>query len=176
MLWESAAERRLLAHNRLCATPRCGLHTTALCVCVCVCVCGCRRWIWDTTLEFLRAEGYRQDNISPQEVTDLLKDAMNAHQWPHNPRAQMCRMYIIGKGKSLKLGTWMWHPIAAYPQPQIDKHYLRTAARAFSIFWKTLVHEMPAAFQVIRVNDAAPWYRALDEIGINATCELDCKD
>ena len=96
----------------------------------------CRQWFWDTTRGFLRAEGYRQDGLSPQEVTDLLKQAMDVHKWPHNPRAQMCGIYIIGKGKSLKLGTWMWRPIAAYPQSQVDKQYLRTTARAFSIFGK----------------------------------------
>ena len=93
---------------------------------------------WGTTLEFLRAQAYRQDDVSPQEVTDFQKQAMDAHKWPHTPRTQMCRMYIIGKGENLKLRTWMWCPIAAHPQPQVDKQYLCTAARAFSIFFENI--------------------------------------
>ena len=34
--------------------------------------------------------------------------------------SRKCWMYIIGKGKSLAQGTCMWHPIAAYPEPQIE--------------------------------------------------------
>ena len=65
----------------------------------------CCQWIWDTTLEFLGAEGYRQDDTTSNKVAELLKEVMEAHKWPHNPKAQMFHLYIIGKGKSLSLGS-----------------------------------------------------------------------
>ena len=93
---------------------------------------GFCRWIWDATLEFLRAQGYWQDDTTHDKFAELLKEVMDAHKWPHNPEAQMCRLYI--KGKSLTVGSWMWRPIAAYPQPQIDHMHLRMHSLHFSAF------------------------------------------
>ena len=54
--------------------------------------------------------------------------------------------------------------------------FLRTAAHSFTAFLQLLTNEILGAFQVIRVNDAAPWYHVLCLIGVTAVCELDCKD
>ena len=65
----------------------------------------------------------------------------------------VCRLYLIGKAKSITKGRWLWRPIAFNPQPVVSKQLLRTAAPAFSQFLRNLITEIPMAFQVLRVQD-----------------------
>ena len=55
----------------------------------------------------------------------------------------------LGKAKSLLKGTILWRPIAAIVQPQIQRFYLRNAARAFTLFLRLLVEEITASFLVL---------------------------
>ena len=39
-----------------------------------------------------------------------------------------------------------------------------------------ILREMPMGFQVLHVNDVAPWYRWLDGLGLTCICELNYKE
>ena len=135
------------------------------------------QWLWDTrSTWFGRGTCLMLMLASPDAVQSLLDEALAENNWPKNPRAQICRLYIIGKGKHLAQGQWLWRTIAAYPHPQIDKQYLRTAARAYSLFLQYLIDEIPCSFQILHVNGAAQWYSTMNRYGITDTYELDCKD
>ena len=69
----------------------------------------------------------------------------------------------------------MWGPIAAYPEPQIRKRDLRTAARAYTCFSKHLISEIPNIFEVLRVNDVAAWLEWVNRQNMTCITELDCK-
>ena len=96
--------------------------------------------------------------------------------WNANPRARLCVLYIIGKAKSLIKGHWLWRPIVVYPEPQIRKRGLRTAARVFTCFLKHLVQEIPNSFQVPRVNDVAALVQWANQENMCCIVELDCKE
>ena len=106
------------------------------------------------------------------ETAALIKE----HGWNTNARARLCVLYIIGKAKSLQKERWLWRPIAAYPEPQIRKCDLRTAARACTYFLKHLISEIPNSFQVLCVNDVAAWLEWVNRQNMMCITELDCKE
>ena len=115
----------------------------------------CKHWLWKQTEQFLVKEQYSSCTETPDKVREATAALISERGWNANPRARMCVLYIIGNAKSLLKGQWLWRPIAAYPEPQIRKLDLRTAARAFTCFLKHLIQEVPNSFQVMRVNDVA---------------------
>ena len=59
-------------------------------------------------------------------------------------------------------------------QPFILRHWLRLAARAFTLFLKTLVSELPACFLHLRITDLAEWVSALPSWKCQVIGEADC--
>ena len=110
----------------------------------------CRAWVWDTGRHFLETEGYSETAHTDAQVTELMKDVVSGKEWPANSRAQICRLYLTGKAKSLSKGRW--RPIAANPQLVVVKQTLWIAARAFTEFLRNLIDEIPLTFQAMRVQ------------------------
>ena len=136
----------------------------------------CKHWLWKQTEQFLVKEQYSTCAETPDAVRQATAALICERGWNANPRARMCVLYIIGKAKSLLKGQWLWRPIAAYPEPQIRKLDLRTAARAFTCFLKHLIQEVPNSFQVLRVNDVASWVTWAGKQRLTHITELDCKE
>ena len=75
---------------------------------------------------------------SPDVFQSLMDEALIEITWPKDPRAQICRLHIIRKGKSLAQGKWLWRPIAVYPRlPLISNIYAQPLGhiRLFSSTW-----------------------------------------
>ena len=136
----------------------------ALCVCVCVrvCVCVCVVWVFFTSCVCVCVCA-RAISADLQTCTDLMAAVAADKGWMMN--THICRLYLIGKAKGLLKGKWLWSPTAAHPQPLIDKHMRRTAARAFTIFLGCRIEEIPMSFQVLRIQEVARWYAWIDELG-----------
>ena len=111
----------------------------------------CKAWVWDTVCDFSLTEGYQETSATDAEVQAFMKAIGLGNDWPSNNRAQVCRMYLIGKAKSLTKERWLWRPISANPPPVVSQQVLRTAARTFIAFLRCLISEIPMAFQVMRV-------------------------
>ena len=56
------------------------------------------------------------------------------NRWLVNDKAELCRLYLIGKAKSLGKQPWLWQPIVANPKPVLRKQKLKIAAKAFATF------------------------------------------
>ena len=136
----------------------------------------CRHWLWKTTEEFLRKENYIPSDATPEQVTSEIAKLVSSKGWNTNSKARMCALYIIGKAKSLIKLQWLWRPIAAYPEPQIRKRDLRTAARAYTCFLGHLIREIPNSFQVLRIHEVADWVAWANRKGLHCVAELDCKE
>ena len=93
-----------------------------------------------------------------------------------NSKAKLCRLYLIGKAKSLLKGKWLWRLIAVNPEAVLHKTQLTTAAKAFTTFLCLPISEVPMSFQVLRVQDVAQWYRWIDSMHLTTLTELDCKE
>ena len=83
-------------------------------------------------------------------------------------------LYLLGKAKSLIKQCILWRPIAAVVEPQIQRFFLHTAARAFTLLLKLLVQEITASFLVLRINDLQPRIHGLPEWGSSVVGECDC--
>ena len=68
----------------------------------------------------------------------------------------------------------MWRPIAAVVQPFILRHWLRLAARAFTLFLRALLSKLPASFLHLRITNLAQWVSALPSWSCQAIGEADC--
>ena len=102
----------------------------------------CAPWVWDNVDRFLTSENYTPLPLSSSNaVKGNLSSAIQAHHWPLNKNASIPLLYILAKAKSLSKQMIVWRPIAAVVQPFILRHWLRLAARAFTLFLKTLVSE-----------------------------------
>ena len=60
-------------------------------------------------------------------------------------------------------GTALWRPIVAVIEPQIQCFYLRTAARAFTVFLRLLTREICASFLVLKITELQPWIHGLSD-------------
>ena len=74
-----------------------------------------------------------------------------------NKNASIPLLYILAKAKSLTKQLIVWRPIAAAGQPFILRHWLRPAARAFTL---TLVSELATCFLHLCVTNLAEWVSA----------------
>ena len=136
----------------------------------------CKWWLWGVVEEFLRTEGYIPVQADADTVRQEVADLISEKGWGLNHKGRMCILYVIAKAKSLRKGTMLWRPIAAYPEPLLPKKRLRLAARAMTRFLKYIIDEIPNSFQCLRVNDVAQWLRFIDTLGLTTVTELDCKE
>ena len=96
---------------------------------------------------------------------------------PLNKKAKQCKLYIIAKAKSLWAGKgWQWRPIAASPQPIVQKSKPRVAARAFTRLLKYLVQEVAMSFLTLSVTELSSWYHWCANNGFTAIVEFDGKE
>ena len=156
--WNLGPDRtRTPMHNTTAACLQTAARTRdKMCVCVCV--------------------GYKPVQDTAAECQRLMSSIAENQGWSVNSKAELCKLYLLGKAKSLLKGKWLWRPIAANPKPVLHKVQLKTAARAFTTFLRMLIVEFPMSFQVLRVTDVAQWYRWIDSMGLTTPVELDCKE
>ena len=136
----------------------------------------CKWWLWGVVEEFLRTEGYIQVKQDPASVHSAIASLVSEFWWGVNSKGKMCVLYVIAKATSLLKGTWLWRPIAAYPEPVIRKRRLRLAARALTHFLQYIIEEIPNSFQFLRINDFAAWVWITESLGLTALAEFDCKE
>ena len=136
----------------------------------------CKTWAWDVVHEFLHKEGYKAVQHTAAECHRLMSSIAVHQGWSVDSKAELCRLYLLGKAKSLLKGKWLWRPIAANPKPVLHKTQLTTTARALMTCLRMLIAEIPMSFQVLRVTDLAQWYRWIDSMGLTTLVELDCKE
>ena len=135
----------------------------------------CRQWVWDQTIAFLEKEKYSAQSLdNTDQILSSLHRIIRQNKWPANPSHCVPLLYLLGKAKSLLKGTILWRPIAAIVQPQIQRFYLRNAARAFTLFLRLLVEEITASFLVLRICDLQPWVHGLSDWGCTLIAECDC--
>ena len=137
----------------------CVFKPVHVCVCVCVCVCG-------------QTGSRNSTRLCPQSEPDGSRVG-----WARSKQAKLCRLYIIGKAKSLWAGKgWLWRPIAASPAPIVNPSQLRVAARAFTRFLKYLTVELPFSILRLSVTNLAAWFYWAGGQGLHTITELDCKE
>ena len=137
----------------------------------------CNRWIWECTEQFLIDGGYLIDSRSPTQYMRDVSDIVEKLGWSVSKRAKLCRLYIIAKAKSLWAGKgWLWRPIAASPQPIVQRSRLRIATGAFTCFLNNLVREIPMSFLRLSITKMSAWFHWCAENGFTAIAELDCKE
>ena len=54
-------------------------------------------------------------------MRELMRQIVDDKGWMHNVEAQVYRLYLIGKAKSLAKGRWMWRPTVANLQAIVAK-------------------------------------------------------
>ena len=89
--------------------------------------------------------------------------AMHKNKWPMNPSRCLLLLYLSGKAKSILKCRILWRPIAAVVEPQVQRFYLRTAARAFTLLLRILTEEIKALFLVLNIIGLQPWIYGLPE-------------
>ena len=135
----------------------------------------CRQWVWDETHRFLEGEGYESQDIhTAPGIMKALHRIIQQNKWPVNTSRTLPLLYLLGKAKSLIKQTILWRPIAAVVEPQMQRFFLRTAARAFTLLLKLLVQEITASFLVLRITDLQPWVHGLPDWGCTVIGECDC--
>ena len=137
----------------------------------------CRLWVWDQTASFLTQGGYQNVPGSTKDSVTTVSRLVQELGWSQNKQARLCRLYIIGKAKSLWAGKgWLWRPIAASPSPIVLRAQLRAAARAFTRFLAYLISEILAAFLRLAVTDLASWFAWCTTQNLTTLTELGCKE
>ena len=135
----------------------------------------CHQWVWDSTIEFLSNEGYTHQPLThAQRIHKALKHIVRKNGWPANPSSVLPLLYLIGKAKSLVKCSILWRPIAAVVEPQVQRFFLRMAARAFTLLLKTLISEIPGCFLVLRISDMNDWFHGLSDWNCQFIAEADC--
>ena len=99
------------------------------------------------------------------EVLRDLHAAISANNWPLGTKGKLALLYSIGKAKSQVPAEVLWRPIAAAAAPVISRQRLRIAARAFTLFVRTLAAEIPGAFLTLRLQDMGAWLQKLGRWG-----------
>ena len=118
----------------------------------------CRNWMWSILQDFLKDEGYICAAISSSTPRERIRQEIHNKGWDDNKAGQLAVLYLIGKGKSLKKGQWLWRGITALPQPLLSKRKLRIAARANTTFLRLLSHELPTSFVARGINSVSKWF------------------
>ena len=136
----------------------------------------CKAWACDFVHDFLNKEGYKPVRDTLAECHNLMSSIAENQGSSVNSKAELCRLYLLGKAKSLLKDKWLWRPIAANPKPMLHKVQLTTATRAFTTFLRMLIAEIPMSFQVLRPTDVARLYRWINSMGLTTLVELDCKE
>ena len=65
-------------------------------------------WVWDTVREFLIKECYEETALTPGDILITLRGVVAQNGWWENKNTKMCRLYLIGKAKSLFRPEWLW--------------------------------------------------------------------
>ena len=134
----------------------------------------CAAWVWDNVDRFLTSEDYTPLPLSSSDaVKGNLSSIVEAHHWPLNKNASIPLLYILAKVKSLTKQLIVRRSVAAVVQPFNLRHWLRLAARAFALFWKTFASELPACLLHLRITDLAEWVSALPSWKCQAIGEAD---
>ena len=81
----------------------------------------------------------------PAVLSDLHAADSASNRTP-GTKGRLALLYLIGKAKSQVPAEVLWRPIAAAAAPVISHQCLRVAARAFTLFVRTLASEIPGAF------------------------------
>ena len=134
----------------------------------------CRQWLWDQTVQFLTDEEYTSPTSDNGQIPTALHAIMRKNKWPVNKARTHPLLYLLGKAKSLTKQCILWRPIAAIVEPQVQRFYLRTAARAFTLLLRLLVSEIPGAVVVLKISDLQPWIHGLSDWQCTAIGEADC--
>ena len=135
----------------------------------------CRQWLWDQTVQFLTGEEYTSRPTSDNgQIQTALQTIMRKNKWPVNKARTLPLLYLLGKAKSLTKQCILWRPIAAIVEPQVQRFYLRTAARAFTLLLRLLVSEILGAFLVLKISDLGTWIHGLSDWQCTAIGEADC--
>ena len=92
------------------------------------------------------------------------------------PKGRLALLYLIGKPKSQVPVEVLRRPIAAAAAPVISRQCLRVAARAFTLFVRTLASEIPGAFVTLRLQEMGTWLKKLGGWGAEFIGEADCKE
>ena len=124
----------------------------------------CKHWIWQVLENSITLEGYHREDMTEAQARNAIREAIKSNSWPHNPAVKLAILYLIGKGKSLRKGRWLWCGIIALPQPLLPKPELRIAARANTTFLRVLLREIHCVFITQEVNDVSRWFHSLSTI------------
>ena len=136
----------------------------------------CRQWAWDELQNFLVQQGYTRESRDMPEVLRDLHTAISANNWALGTKGKLALLYLIGKAKSQVPAEVLWRPIAAAAAPVVSRQKLRAAARAFTLFVRTLVAEIPGSFLTLRLKDMGAWLQKLGKWGAEFIGEADCKE
>ena len=136
----------------------------------------CRQWMWAQLQAFLRAERYQPHSSPATRIVSGLHQLLTQKGWHATGDARVALLYLIGKGKSLRLPAITWRPICAVSRPIVPRFQLRLAARAFSCFLRVLSSEITGCFHHHNVHSIASWYAWLDTWSCTHVTEADCKD
>ena len=135
----------------------------------------CRQWVWDETAQFLLSEKYDPRPLSGNNnIQTALHDIIKKNKWPVNTARSLPLLYLLGKAKILTKGCILWRPIAAIVEPQLQRFFLRSAARAFTLLLRLLTKEICASFLVLKISDLHPWFHGLPDWGCEVIGECDC--
>ena len=105
-----------------------------------------------------------------------LNQLLTQKGWHATGDVRVALLYLIGKGKSLRLPAITWRPICAVSRPIVPRSRLRLAARAFSCFLRVLSNEIIGCFHHHNVHSIASWNTWLDTWSCTHVTEADCKD
>ena len=61
----------------------------------------CKHWVWHQVAEFLTKGGYQAVQGSAHDFMLKVAQLVEELGWARSKRAKLCRLYIIGKAKSL---------------------------------------------------------------------------
>ena len=136
----------------------------------------CRRWMWEQLQEFLHKERYQRLSSSAKQILQGLNQLLTRKGWCASGDARVALLYLIGKGKSLRLPAITWRRICAVARPVIPRYRLCLAVRAFSCFLRVLTSEITGCFHHHNVHSFASWYTWLDSWSCTHVTEADCKD
>ena len=134
----------------------------------------CPQWLRDHMEQF-PLEKYKPRPLSSSpEITRSLVSTVHTQGWPANSNPSIPLLYALAKAKSLTKGAIVLRPIVAVTHPWVQPQWMRIAARAFTLFLRVLVAEIPASFLHLRISDLAPWVSSLPSWGCRLIAEAGC--
>ena len=118
----------------------------------------CRQWMWDQLQASLRKERYEANTAPAKRIVAGLRDLLTKKGWQATGDARIALLYLIGKGKSLRMPAITWRPICAVARPIVPRDRLHIAARAFSCFLRVLTSEIIGCFHHHSVQSSQSEY------------------